>query len=263
MTSDILSVAVSAAGQAASFLQSRFGQDHRIEAKGDRNFVTDVDKQAQRMIIDAVRGRFPGHDILAEEDDHSAAAHCSPDNYLWIIDPLDGTHNFIRNNPCFGVSIGICHKGAFVCGVINMPISAEVYVAEKGGGAFKNGQPIRVSGRAELRECSLSYDSALRSDPPLLAATLQDLAKHTFNVRMFGSSARALSYLAEGVVDACVEFEDMPWDFAAGVCLIEQAQGTVTDLLGRPVTHSSMGYVAANPRLQPQLLSIVRSHTGR
>lgn len=254
--SEILTTAVSAAQQAGVYLLHNFGKIKEIISKGDRNLVTNVDRQAQEMIIDAIKKKFHEHGIIAEE----GLAEDVDAEYVWIIDPLDGTHNYIRGVPIFGVSIGVVHKGRFAAGVIYMPFDDELYVAEIGNGAYKNGALMKVSAHQDLKECSVSYDSGIRYHPEALLPILGEIADRSFNVRMFGSSARALSYLAEGKIDAAIEFEDQPWDCAAGICLIEQAGGTVTDLAGGRMTHTTIGYIASNTAVHKPVLDIVRKH---
>jgi myo-inositol-1(or 4)-monophosphatase len=256
--SEILTTAVSAAQQAGMYLSRNFGHVKEVIQKGDRNLVTNVDRQAQEMIIGAIKKKFPGHGIIAEEGQSQDVDA----QYLWIIDPLDGTHNYIRGVPIFGVSIGVVHKDRFVAGVIYMPVDDELYVAEQGNGAYKNGVSMKVSKHPDLKECSVSFDSGIRFNPKALLPILGEIADRSFNVRMFGSSARALSYVAEGKMDAAIEFEDQPWDCAAGICLIEQAGGIVTDLSGGRMTHKTIGYVATNGSIHSQVFEIVLKHTA-
>ncbi len=254
--SDLVSVGVDAAKQAGAYLKERFGGISEITAKGDRNLVTDVDRAAQAIIIDIIDSKFPGHGIIAEEGN----SRFEDADHLWIIDPLDGTHNFIRGVPVFGVSIGLVVRGEFSAGVIYMPMDEEFYVGEAGNGSYKNGKAIKVSSLADLKDCSVSFDSGIRYNPGVLLPLLGDIAEGSFNIRMFGSSARALSYCAEGKLDAAVEFEDQPWDSAAGICLIEQAGGEVTDLLGGVMTYKSRGYIASNGAVHRAVFSAVEKH---
>jgi myo-inositol-1(or 4)-monophosphatase len=239
---EILKVATEAAVEAGDFLLANFGNISNIEKKSDRNFATNLDKEAEAMIIAKVRSSFSGHGIIGEE---SGKVNADSD-YLWIIDPLDGTHNFMRNIDIFGVSIGIVHKEVFVGGVIYMPKDKELYTAQKGGGAYKNGKPIRVSENSRLNDCSISFDSSIRYAPEVMLGVLGDLSKEVFNIRMFGSSVRTLSYIAEGVLDFGVEFHDRPWDFSGGVCIIEEAGGKLTKLNGNPLSYKDIGYIASN-----------------
>jgi len=252
---DIVNLAVDAAKEAGIYLLNNFGKIANIESKGDRNLATNLDKEAERMIVDKIKGKFPGHGILAEE----GGASDLDSDFLWIIDPLDGTHNFIRNINIFGVSIGILHRNKFVAGVIYMPVDDELYAGEKGSGAYKNNEKISVSSNKELKECSISFDSSIRYSPDIMLDVLGDLSREVFNIRMLGSSARALAYLAEGKLDFSVEFYDRPWDFAGGVCILEEAGGKITDLKGNSVTHETIGYIASNSLTHGKIQKIVFS----
>lgn len=250
---DILNLASGAAKEAGIYLLENFGKITNIESKGDRNLATNLDKEAERIIVDRIKDKFPSHGILAEEGGSSNLGS----DFLWIIDPLDGTHNFIRSINIFGVSIGVMHRKKFVAGAIYMPVDDELYIAEEGAGAYKNNEKIHVSQVKELKECSISFDSSIRYQPDLMLDVLGDLSREVFNVRMFGSSVRALSYLAEGRIDFSVEFHDRPWDFAGGVCIIEEAGGKITDLKGNNVTHETIGYIASNAIIHGKVQGIV------
>jgi len=251
----IINTAVQAAKQAGDFLWDNFGKVSNIERKGDRDFATNLDKEAEKIIIKKVKDKFKDHGIIAEE---SGRENIDRD-YLWIIDPLDGTHNFMRNIDIFGVSIGVVYKQEFVAGVIYMPKDKELYTGEKGSGAYKNGKKISVSSNSSLKECSISFDSSIRYSPEVMLKTLGKLAKEVFNVRMLGSSARILSYVAEGKLDFAVEFHDRPWDFAGGVSIIEEAGGKLTTLKGEPLTYKSIGYIASNKAVYGKVSKIVNS----
>ncbi|MDD5775098.1 MAG: inositol monophosphatase [Candidatus Omnitrophica bacterium] len=253
---DIIQTGIEAARSAGEYLLGHFGKEQTVHVKGDRNLVTDVDRGAQDMIIGHIARHFPRHGIIAEE----GGSVREQAEYIWIIDPLDGTHNYIRGVAVFGVSIGIVRNGSYVGGIIYMPFAGELYVAEKDHGAYKNDTKISVSSNSALADCSVSFDSGLRHAPARMLPVLGSFADRAFNVRMFGSSARALSYLAEGKIDVSVEFEDQPWDCAAGICLIEQAGGKVTDLSGNPMAHTTIGYVATNGAVHEAALGIVRAH---
>jgi myo-inositol-1(or 4)-monophosphatase len=250
---DIANLAADAAKEAGIYLLNNFGKIKNVESKGDRNLATNLDKEAERMIVDRIKSKFPGHGILAEE----GGASDLDSDFIWIIDPLDGTHNFIRSINIFGVSIGVVHKNKFVAGAIYMPVDDELYVGEKGNGAYKNNAKICVSSVKELKECSISFDSSIRYSPDIMLSVLGDLSREVFNVRMFGSSVRVLSYIAEGRLDFAVEFHDRPWDFAGGVCIIEEAGGKIADLKGNDVTHKTIGYIASNGLTHGKVQKIV------
>jgi len=239
---ELLNLAIDSAKEAGKHLLNNFGKINTIESKGDRNLATNLDKEAEKIIIDYIKRKFPEHGVLAEE----GGSFNLDKDYIWIIDPLDGTHNFIRNIDIFGVSIGVVYKDEFVIGVIYMPKDDELYFAEKNNGAYKNSKKISVSNKTNLKECSISFDSSIRYSPDIMLSALNRFSKEVFNIRMFGSSARVLSYVAEGKLDFAIEFFDRPWDFAGGVCLIEEAGGRFSNLLGEKITYRTIGYIASN-----------------
>lgn len=251
---DIITVGIKAAKDAGDFLLSNFGKVATIESKGDRNLATNVDREAEKLIVDRIKSAFPSHGILAEEGGQQNIEG----DYLWIIDPLDGTHNYIRNINIFGVSIGAMHKDEFIAGIIYIPYDKELYVAERGSGASKNGTSIHVSARDNLKDCSISFDSSIRYAPAVMLNVLDKLAGEVFNIRMLGSSARVLSYIAEGKLDFAVEFHDKPWDFSGGVCIVEEAGGRLTTLGGEPLTYTSIGYIASNTSVHSKVEEIVQ-----
>jgi myo-inositol-1(or 4)-monophosphatase len=215
--------------------------------------VTNVDLEAERKIIDLIRKNYPDHIILSEESKQSKGKS----EYRWIIDPLDGTHNYIRGIEIFGVSIALEYKGEVVLGVIYLPSNKQLYFTQKGEGSYLNGQKIKVSQR-ELKEASMSYDSSLRLDRGnVMLKNLNELTKQVFNVRMFGSTARSLSFVAEGKIDFSVEYHDRPWDFSAGALLVEEAGGRVTDIYGRVWSSRSRGYIASNGILHEEIIQII------
>ena len=251
--SKILAVGIEAAKEAGKFIMDNFGKIKEISSKGDSSLATDIDQKAEKLIIDTIKKKFPAHGILAEESGKSGLGR----EYLWIIDPLDGTHNFIRDINIFGVSIGVVYKNKFIAGIIYIPVGDELYIAEKGSGTYKNNRKINVSSKEELNDCSISFDSSIRYSPKVMLKTLGVLAKEVFNVRMFGSSARVLSYIAEGKLDGAIEFYDHPWDFAGGACIIKEAGGRLTGLKGKPLTHKNIGYIASNGLIHHKLLKLV------
>ncbi|UCD15880.1 MAG: inositol monophosphatase [Candidatus Omnitrophota bacterium] len=252
---DIITTGVNAAVSAGKFLLENFGKIDKIDSKGDRNLVTNLDRAAEQIIIDGIRTKFPDHAILGEEGGKIGGDK----EYLWIIDPLDGTHNFIRGIDIFGVSIGIVYKDDFVGGIIYMPPEAELYVGEKGNGSYKNGSKIAVSKHGNLKECSISFDSSIRYSPDIMLKVLDILARESFNIRMFGSSVRVLTYIAEGKLDFAVEFHDRPWDFSGGVCIIEEAGGRLSDLKGGRLTYKAIGYIASNGIIHQKVEEIISS----
>jgi len=240
--SEIMNVAVQAARDAGTLLRENEKNISAITTKSDNSLVTNLDGEAEAVIRESIQARFPSHGILAEEGGNSAAKS----EYLWIIDPLDGTHNYIRGISLYGVSIGIVKGGAFVAGIIYLPHEDALFAAEHGGGAFRNNERLSVSSTSDLAKCTLVYDSSLHGKAGDKTDTLKSLAMQVFNIRMFGSSVINFAYLAEGKIDAVVEFDDAPWDFAAGVCLVREAGGCIASLDGSELTYNSKGYIASN-----------------
>jgi myo-inositol-1(or 4)-monophosphatase len=255
---DILRVAIDAARETGELLLDRRGRIRSVEAKDDRSLVTDVDREAEALIRRRISAAFPSHGILGEEDGGS----CAGADTVWVIDPLDGTHNYIRGIPLLGVSIGVIRGGAFVAGVIDIPAEGRRYAAEHGGGAFMNGERIAVSNRADPAAWSVGLDSELRTDFPGKARVLEALGQAVFNVRMLGSSARSLALVAEGSLDGLVEFFDNPWDFAAGVAIVEEAGGRISTFDGRALPCAASAYVAGGVDAHRWLLDLVRDCRG-
>ena len=249
----MVTLAIEAAKEAGQFLLDNFGKVKTIHTKGDRNLATEIDQQAEEIIVNKIKSKYPAHGILAEEGVRKDLNN----EYIWIIDPLDGTHNYIRDITIFGVSIGLVFNNQFILGVIYMPCADELYVGEEHNGAFKNNQRIYVSHKDSLKEASISFDSSIRYSPQKMLPALEKLSQEVFNVRMFGSSARILSYVAEGKLDAAVEYHDRPWDFAAGVSIIREAGGIVTDLGGNQPTYKTVGYITANQSIHTKIFQLL------
>jgi myo-inositol-1(or 4)-monophosphatase len=252
---DLLKIGIEAAKEAGNLLFENEGKARQITIKRDSSLVTDLDKRAEKIISDTIKSHFPTHGIIGEEGSAMPAAG----DYRWIIDPLDGTHNYIRGIPLYGVAIGVVNKEEFVAGIIYLPHENSLYAAEKGSGTFKNSRRVVVSPKADLAHCTLSYDSCFRDDPGSVKVKgLSYFAHKVFNLRMLGSSAVILSFLAEGKIDCAIEFDDKLWDFAAGVSLITEAGGRFTDFNGTAATDSTNQYVASNGIIHDAALSELR-----
>ncbi len=249
-----MTVAIDAAREAGAFLRSSHKSDFTVQTKEDNSLVTNVDVEAERLIVSRIKAEFPDHDIIAEERGRSprGSEHC------WIIDPLDGTHNYIRGMPTYGVSIGVQKGGSFIAGVIYMPETDEMYSAEQGAGSFRNGKRIHVSRRSELSTCTMAFDSELRLETARKLRVLGELCPRIFNIRLIGSAARNLSHVAEGAVDGLIELSDKLWDFAAGAVIVTEAGGRITGLDGAPLTDGDTAYVASNGIIHDSLTQIAR-----
>jgi myo-inositol-1(or 4)-monophosphatase len=262
-------VAIKAAKQAGWLLSKRFGKIKKIKAKGDRDLVTDIDITAEGMIKGQIIKNFPQDSILSEEKPYEQQSDFTPPfqhrtkdiekerrGFKWIIDPLDGTHNYIHNINVFGTSIALAYKNEVILGVIYMPQENELYVAQKGKGAFLNWRRISVSQR-KIKQATLIFDSSIRYQKNIMLKDLDRLIDRVFNVRMFGSTVRGLTYIAEGKIEAEIEYNDKLWDFAAGLLLVEEAGGCCTDFSGRNWNINTRGYVASNGKIHNEILKLI------
>lgn len=250
----MIDLAINVAKTAGDFLLERFGKIGRIREKKEgqkMTLVTDVDIEAERKMARLIHRECPHHDILGEE----GTAERKKSDYRWLIDPLDGTHNYIRGIPLFGVSVALEYKDEVVLGVINLPYFNQVFRAEKGKGALLNGEKIFVSKR-NLEETIAVYDSTLRDDKGLKISFLERLARRTFTIRSLGSAAIHQSLLARGSVDLIVEYQEAPWDFSAGALLVEESGGKITDMEGRSWNPYMPQYIASNGRIHDEILRI-------
>ena len=250
---NIMTVAIEAAREAGGFLRANHRTALTVETKEDNSLVTNVDREAERLIVSRIEAAFPSHDIIGEERERTARGS----DHVWIIDPMDGTHNYIRGMGTYGVSIGVRRGNSFVAGAIFIPESGEMYAAEEGGGAFRNEKRIQVSSRSDLSTCSMAFDSELRMETGRKVRVLEELCPRIFNVRLIGSSARTLTYIAEGILDGVIEFSDKLWDFAAGVVIVREAGGKMTSFSGASLTVDDTAYVASNGRVHDSLRGFV------
>jgi myo-inositol-1(or 4)-monophosphatase len=247
-------LAIDAAKEAGKILMENFGKIERVDTKGGWELVSNVDIAAESRIIELIKAQYPDHDILCEE----SAGETTGSEYKWIIDPLDGTHNYIYGIHIFGVCIALEYKGEIVLGVINIPYSGEIYWAEKGKGAYFNGKPIHVSERT-MKDALVIFDSTLHTEKAPKMGLLAALVDRVFTLRMSGSSARNLTYIARGNADMVVEYSDKPWDFAAGGLIVEEAGGKVTTLDGDRWSPYIQGYIASNGEFHDEVLQLLRA----
>lgn len=257
-----LNIAVKAARRAGSII-NRASLDLdllKVTSKQHNDFVTEVDKAAEAAIIEILRHAYPEHAILAEET--GATAGSGESEYQWIIDPLDGTTNFIHGFPQFAVSIGLAHKGIVTQAVVYDPSRNELFTASKGRGAFLNDHRIRVSKRTKLQESLIGTGFPFRVWDHIDAylAMFRDLMQKTSGVRRPGAAALDLAYVAAGRLDGFWEIGLSPWDMAAGTLLITEAGGLVGDLSGETNYMRTGNVVAGNPKVFVQLLQAIAPH---
>ena len=254
----MLTIAVRAARRAGSIINraSLSGGALNVRSKRVNDFVTQVDQAAEEAIIEIVRKAHPDHGILAEESGKTAGAA----EYVWIIDPLDGTTNFIHGFPQYCVSIAVEHRGALAHGVVYDPVKNELFTASKGRGAFLNDRRIRVSKCTRLKESLVGTGFPFKelSRLDLYTGQLRNLIQGSAGVRRAGAAALDLAYVACGRLDAFWEMGLLPWDMAAGALLIQEAGGLVADFSGEARYMQSGDVSAATPKVFPQLLEALR-----
>lgn len=230
----------------------------QIDLKGMGDYVTELDRRSERAIIRRIKENFPDHVINAEESGEEV--HESP--YRWIIDPLDGTANYVQGIPMFGVSVALMREDEILLGVVSHPDRNELFWAVKGEGAFLNEQPIRVSAKEEMAYSMLASGFPWRSkdylDPYM--ACFKELFLDAAGIRRMGSAAIDLAYTACGRFDGFWEMKLCPWDIAAGILLVQEAGGMVTDFHGGVNYLASGNVVAGNPILHGKILEVTQRH---
>ncbi len=246
-------VALKAAKSASKILIRYFGNNKGIKEKSNKSLVAKADLEANKAVISLIRKNFPNHSILSEE----TGIEKNKSDFKWVIDPLDGTHNFIHGIPIFGTSIALEHKNEVMLGVLHFPILKLTAVAEKGKGAFVNGKKIKVSNKKTLDYSflMLEYSSTERHKT---AALIKKLKDNTLDVRNFGSAIYDLLLVASGKSEAYIIFRTNEWDVAAGVLLVEEAGGQVTGLDGKKYSLNDKEFLVSNGKLSNKLLDFLR-----
>ena len=229
-----------------------FRQRVAVEYKGEADLVTVADRASETLIRDLIRAQWPSHGILGEE----GGLIDTGSDYRWYVDPLDGTTNFAHGFPVFCVSMGLEYKGKPVAGVVYDPTRDELFTAEAGGGAFLNQQPIHVSKIEKLNESLIAtgFPSHKRHKNPNIFFYHQ-ITLRTHGVRRAGSAALDLCSVAAGRLEGFWEFNLNPWDTAAGVLIVEEAGGKVTDFTDNPFQLNSRETVASNRLVHEALLN--------
>jgi myo-inositol-1(or 4)-monophosphatase len=256
----LLNFAISVARDAGNILVDKLGRALRVSNKGAIDLVTEADLASEKLIIERIRSHYPRHAILAEE---SGASNNNSDDsaaeWKWIIDPLDGTTNYAHGYPCFCVSIGVERAGKLELGVVYDPMRNEMFAAERGGGATLNDRPMRVSDVEELSRAMVCtgfpYDVRERPD---FARDFSNFTMHAQAVRRDGSAALDLAYVACGRFDGFWEDGLKPWDIAAGVLLIAEAGGSVTDFQGGALDIYSPRVLVSNGLVHQSMMQVIR-----
>lgn len=259
----IVNIAVRAARRAGNLIASAAEQVDRLEIteKASNDFVTQVDVQAEEAIISVVRDAYPDHAILGEESGEIEGKNDGTD-YQWVIDPLDGTTNFLHGFPQFAVSIGVRYKGRIEHAVIYDPMRQELFTASRGQGAQLNDRRLRVTSRKNLDGALLGTGFPFKQQQHLdvYLKTFKALFPMTAGIRRPGSAALDLAYVAAGRLDGFWEIGLNPWDIAAGTLLVQEAGGLISDFGGGNDYFETGNVVAGNPKVFKAILQAIRPH---
>jgi myo-inositol-1(or 4)-monophosphatase len=258
--SALLNVMMKAARKAARQLVRDFGEVEKLQVsiKGPANFVTAADRKAEQTLRDELMTARPGYCFVGEEGGRIEG----PDKtHTWYVDPLDGTTNFLHGIPHFAISIGLEREGTLIAGLVYNPVSDEMYLAERGKGAFLNDQRIRVSGRRSMQDavvaCGLPHRG--RGDLALFRTEFMTVQEQVAGLRRFGAAALDLAFVAAGRCDIYWERNLQSWDMAAGILLVREAGGYATDCDGHDAMFATGHIAAGNETLQKELLRLLKN----
>ena len=229
--------------------------DENIEEKADKDFVSFVDKTSEKRIRNFIESKFPNHSIVGEEEGGEPEGE-----FVWYIDPLDGTKNYIAGFPIFGVSVALLHEGEPIAGAVYLPAFNSLYWAGKGKGAFKDGKPIKVSptSRERLSVVAYGFPSRARRNLDLYWSIFKEVFDKVAAMRRPGAAAVDLCFLAEGIFEGLMEFELHPWDINAGIVILKEAGGIFKIM----EEGKKRDIVASNGKIQDFLEGVVRKHLG-
>jgi myo-inositol-1(or 4)-monophosphatase len=260
-------VAVNTASRAGEWIKSRLGHTLDIRQKTtSHDLVTEVDKGAETLIRNLIHTYFPTHAFLGEEGAEPGALGAQraiekikDEPYVWIVDPIDGTTNFIHGFPFFSISIALAYHGDIIVGVVYDPIHDELFVAEKSKGAYLRGKRIHVSSEAKLADSLLGTGFPADRDQmlPLLLSQISTVAPKVRNLRANGSAALHLAYVASGRLSGFWEPNLNAWDVAAGMLLVQEAGGHVTGMRGEPYHLHTRDIVATNERIHDEIIRLL------
>jgi myo-inositol-1(or 4)-monophosphatase len=259
LRSALLNVMIKAAHKAGRMLKRDFGEiEHlQVSLKGPANFVTAADRRAEEMLREDLEHARPGYGFLGEE---GGAREGSDKTHRWIVDPVDGTLNFLHGIPHFAISIALERDGTIIAGVVYNPANDELFTAERGKGAFLNDQRLRVAARRRLADavvgCALPHPS--RGDVELTRGEHLAVQDKVAGMRRFGAAALDLAWVAAGRLDAYWERGLSPWDMAAGIALVREAGGFASDLDGRDDMLKTGGIVAGSEEIHRELLGLLK-----
>ncbi|GLK56757.1 myo-inositol-1(or 4)-monophosphatase [Methylopila capsulata] len=257
--SPVLNVMVQAVMKAGRSMRRDFGEVEQLQvsAKGPGDFVTAADRKAEDMLRTELQRVRPGYSLVMEE---SGVIEGTDPDHRWIVDPLDGTTNFLHGIPIFAISVALERAGQLVAGVVFNPITDELFTAERGGGAYLNDHRLRVAARRDIVEavigCGVPHLGRPKHD--LFREELSRVQGRVSGVRRFGAASLDLAYVAAGRLDGFWERDLKSWDIAAGILLVKEAGGFVTDATGGDAMLKNGSVVCGNEHIHPELLKLVK-----
>jgi myo-inositol-1(or 4)-monophosphatase len=258
--SALYNVMFKAADKAARGLKRDFGEVENLQVsrKGPADFVSTADLKAEKAIRLELQKARPGYGFLMEESEEVPASDDS--GRRWIVDPLDGTSNFLHGLPHFAISIALEERGEVIAGLIYDPIKNDLFYAEKGSGAFLNDRRLRVSARNRMNECLIATGApfAGKGDRPRFLDEIDAVMASTAGIRRWGAAALDLAYVAAGRFDGFWERGLAPWDYAAGLILLREAGGYVSEMDGRSISLGSPSILASNNAIHSDLMKLLR-----
>ena len=248
--------AILAVKEASKIIMDNFQKKHDIKIKNYKEIVTEVDRMAEKKIISVIQKKFPDHQILGEE----TGEHKTDSEYKWIIDPIDGTTNYSIGHPFFNTSIGLAKDNEIILGVVYAHVTDELFVAEKGKGAYMNGKKIFVSDRKDLDFSFITYcHGKTPEDVKTIISLINEIRPKSRDMVRMKSAALELAYLASGRVETFVYNNVSSWDVAAGVLLVKEAGGKITDFEGNDWNLTKNNLVATNGKIHEKILNLISS----
>ena len=259
LTSANINVMVKACRKASKILIRDFGEIEKLQVslKGPGDFVTASDKKVETILIEELQKARPDYSILSEEIGEIK----NDDSFKWIIDPIDGTANFLHGIPHFGISIGLEHNKEIICGIIYDPIKDEMFTAEKGNGSYLNNQRMRVSSRSKLKDCIIFTGGPKREsqDKELALKEYNNFSsKVLIPIRKLGSASLDLAYVAAGRCDGFWQRNLKYWDIAAGIILVKEAGGFITDFKGKNEYLENKTVLATNSKINDEMIEVLK-----
>tara|TARA_B100000029_G_scaffold190174_1_gene188049 strand:- start:173 stop:958 length:786 start_codon:yes stop_codon:yes gene_type:complete len=254
-----INVMVKASRKASKVLIRDFGEieNLQVSVKGPGDFVTAADKKVEKIVIDELQKARPTYSILSEE----VGKINNDKSFKWIIDPIDGTSNFLHGIPHFAISIGLEHEGEIICGTIYDPIKDEMFISEKGNGSYLNNQRIRVSSRSKLKDC-IVFTGGPKRDSKDRESALKEYynfsSKVLIPIRKLGSAALDMAYVAAGRADGFWQRNLNYWDIAAGIILVRESGGFVTDFYGDNKFLENKTIIATNSRINKEMVDVLK-----